>query len=86
MEIKTIILFAVLPSLSIIFLTWLIRFPKPWVFKAVLIFEIILTVCTLVIELDTRKIPKKPVRSSFLQASFSCVFCYFYSLPAFKSG
>lgn len=57
MDIKTIILFAVLPSLSIIFLTWLIRFPKPWVFKAVLIFEIILTVCTLVIELDARKTP-----------------------------
>ena len=57
MEIKTIILFAALPSLSIIFLTWLIRFPKPWVFKAVLIFEIILTVCTLVIELDARKAP-----------------------------
>ena len=55
MEIKTIILFTVLPSLSIIFLTWLVRFPKAWVFKAVLIFEIILTVCTLVIELDARK-------------------------------
>lgn len=55
MEIKTIILFAVLPSISIIFLTWLVRFPKAWVFKAVLIFEIILTVCTLVIELDARK-------------------------------
>ena len=57
MEIKTVILFTALTSLSIIFLTWLVRFPKAWVFKAVLIFEIILTVCTLVIELDARKTP-----------------------------
>ena len=57
MEIKTIILFAALTSLSIIFLTWLVRFPKSWVFKAVLIFEILLTVCTLIIELDARKTP-----------------------------
>lgn len=74
MDIKTIFLFGILPSVSIIFLTWLVRFPRPAVFKAVLIFEIILTICTLVIEFEARKTPGNSgwiiIFTSFFQFCF----------------
>lgn len=57
MDLKVIVLFCLFPGLGIIFLTWLLRFPWAWLFKTVIVFEIMVAILVFVIELDARKTP-----------------------------
>lgn len=57
MDLKVIFLFCLFPGLGIIFLTWLLRFPWAWLFKTVIVFEIVVAILVFVIELDARKTP-----------------------------
>ena len=57
MDLKVIFLFCLFPGLGVIFLTWFLRFPWAWLFKTVIVFEIMVAILVFVIELDARKTP-----------------------------